>query len=178
MENGDYHIDRGDGTAARKILEDMTELYVKIYAEPPYNSGPLYQRDAFIARTIRQIGNDDFVISWAISRDGDLIGYAFGLPFEAGSWWKGDASSPPAEILQSRKFAVIELIVDSRWRGRGIGRGLLNDLLKDQPEKFAILTADPEAPARQIYAHWGWEKIGTAQHTDEAPTMDQLVLRR
>ena len=178
MENGDYHIDRGSGNAARKIIDDMTELYVKVYAEPPYNSGPLYQRDAFISRTNRQIGNDDFAISWASSRHGDLIGYAFGLPFEAGKWWAGDASSPPADILQSRKFAVIELIVDSRWRGRGIGRDLLSDLLKDRTEKYAILTADPEAPARQIYAHWGWEEIGTAQHTDEAPTMDQLVLRR
>ena len=101
-----------------------------------------------------------------------------GLPFEAGRWWAGNASSPPIEILEVRKFAVIELIVDANWRGRGIGGELLSDLLEDRTEKYAVLTADPEAAARKIYAHWGWEQIGTAQHTDDAPTMDQLVLRR
>jgi len=178
MQNNDYSINKGEGTDARKIIEKVTALYVEVYAEPPYNSGPLYQREAFESRTERQMNNDDFSFVWATSAKGDLVGFSFGLPFGPGKWWAGRASSPPDDILQSRKFAIIELVVDRRWRGKGVGKNLLDTLLQDRSEKYAILTADPEAPARQIYEHWGWEQTGIAQHTDDAPLMHQLVLRR
>ena len=178
MSNDIYHIGRGNGEAASNILDELTELYVKVYAEPPYNSGSLYSREDFVARTTRQAANQDFAISWARSSDGELVGYSFGFLFAAGRWWAGNASPPPSEVLESPKFAVIELIVDAMWRGRGVGKDLLGEVLKQRTEKFAILTADPDAPARRIYERWGWEQIGTAKHTDEAPTMDQLLLRR
>ena len=179
MNTDEYRVEKGGGTIARNLFEEMTNLYVKVYAEPPYDSGPLFQKEAFTARTNRQMDYDDFVITWATSeQQGRLIGFSFGFSFDVDRWWAGEASPPPAEILRSKKFAVIELVVDSQWRGRGIGKKLLSSLLADRAEKFAILTADSEAPARQIYAYWGWEQIGTARHTDDASTMDQLVLRR
>jgi GNAT superfamily N-acetyltransferase len=70
------------------------------------------------------------------------------------------------------------LVVHRDWRGQGIGKRLLSSLLEGRTEKYAILTADSNAPARQIYSRWGWEQIGAAKHTAEASAMDQLVLRR
>jgi GNAT superfamily N-acetyltransferase len=178
MQTSEYRVEKGDGAAARRIFDEMTKLYLDVYAEPPYNSGPLFRQEAFTARTNRQIGYDDFVISWATSARGDLVGFSFGFPFDVDRWWSGDASPPPAEILRSKKFAVIELVVHRDWRGRGIGRRLLSSLLDGRRENYAILTADSNAPARQIYMQWGWEQIGAAKHTAEASAMDQLVLRR
>lgn len=178
MDDGVYRIERGGGSVVSGLLDELTKLYAEVYAEPPYNSGPLFGLDSFTARTTRQASRPGFAISWARSSEGELIGFSFGLPFESGKWWAGNASPPPAEILEAPKFAVIELVVAGSWRGRGVGRELIGDLLGRRTEAFAILTADPDAPARRIYEHWGWEQVGTARHTDDAPLMDQLVLRR
>ncbi len=178
MGNGEHLVYTGTGTAVSELLDALEQLYVNVYAVPPYDSGPLYDRAAFIARTTRQASRPGFTIVWARSLGGELIGFTFGLPFEAGKWWAGEASAPPDDVLSSPKFAVIELVVSQSWRGRGIGRSLLDTLLADRIERYAVLTADPGAPARKIYAHWGWEQIGTARHTADAPLMDQLLLRR
>ncbi len=178
METGNYYIGKNGSAAARRLFDEIKKLYVNVYSEPPYNSGPLFQQEAFVARTNRQIDLNDFIITWATSRQEKLIGFAFGFPFDAGRWWAGEAALPRAEILGSKKFAVIELVVHQDWRRQGIGKELLSNLLKDRAEEYAILTADSDAPARQIYAHWGWEQIGTAKHTPEASSMDQLILRR
>ena len=176
--NGEYSLGRGDGAVALAIIDELTKLYAEVYAEPPYSSSPLYEEQAFISRTTRQADREEFAIVLARDSGGQLIGFSFGLPFQPGKWWAGDATPPPEELLSAAKFAVIELVVKVEWRGHGLGGRLLSDLLRERPEKYAILTADPDAPARQIYTHWGWEQIGTARHTDDASVMDQLVLRR
>lgn len=178
MPNGEYSIHRGAGESALENIDEITSLYSEVYAEPPYNSAPLYSRETFLSRTTRQSARDGFTIITARGASGELVGFSFGLPFPAGRWWSGNASPPPADVLGADKFAVIELVVAAKWRGHGVGGRLLRELLSDRPEKLAMLTADPSAPARQIYTHWGWEQVGTAQHAEDAPIMDQLILRR
>lgn len=172
----DLTIDRLDGPHALHVLDELAELYLEVYAEPPYNSGPLFGEAAFRDRTQRQMRADGFTLVTASAGNGDLVGYAFGVTFAAESWWSGATKLPPPEILSPSKFAVIEVLVRRAWRGRGLGRGLLDDLLADRPEPLAILTAVADAPARRMYDRWGWRQVGTIQHTPTAPVMDELVL--
>ncbi len=166
----------GDGESTREMLDDITRLYVEVHAEPDQASGSLYGRDAFVTRTRNQTNREGFSIVYARDRGAGLVGFSFGVPLGPGQWWTGEASPPPDTILAATKFAVIELIVKKDWRGRGLGRRLLDHLLRDRPEPYAILTARSNTPARTIYARWGWQQVGTAQHTLDAPIMDQLVL--
>lgn len=168
-------FERGDGVTALAALDELARVYVEVYAEPPYNAGPLFSVESFLYRTRRQTTRSGFAIVLARSA-GDIVGFAFGFTFEAGSWWSGDAQPPPAEILNAEKFAVIELALRRPWRGHGLGRRLLDELLDDAPGEYATLTAVADAPARDLYTRWGWRQIGTAQHTPDAPVMDQLVL--
>ncbi|SFJ05755.1 GNAT family N-acetyltransferase [Amycolatopsis regifaucium] len=55
---------------------------------------------------------------------------------------------------------VYEPAVVPELRGRGHGRALLDDLLKDRPERFALLGSRVAAPARALYRRWGWRKVG------------------
>jgi GNAT superfamily N-acetyltransferase len=166
-----------DGSAIADSIDDMVRLYADVYSEPPYNSGSLWKRDAFISRTERQSKRPGFSMVLArTEEDEKLVGYAFGLPFDRGQWWSGDASKPPPEILAASKFALIELIVDVRWRNRGIGHRLHDRILRDRTEAYAMLTALPEAPARNHYEQWGWRQIGVAQHTPDSPQLHSLIL--
>ena len=171
----DIAIERGDGPAAWAQLDELVEVYREAYAEPPYDAGSLWEEKAFRDRTGRQVERNGFTLVTA-RVGGALIGFAFGLVFPAGGWWAGQAELPPAEILDPAKFAVIELVVRKAWRGRGLGHRLLDELLAGRPEPYAMLTAMREAPVRQMYARWGWQQVGTAQHTPTSPILDQLVL--
>ena len=163
----------GETVVAR--LDNLAEIYSEVYGEPPYSSGDLWSADAFIARTGRQATRNGFTFVGA--RIGsELVGFGFGLTFNEGTWWSGDATKPPSEILEAKKFAVIELVVRRPWRGQGIGHAVLNHLLADRIESYAILTAMPNAPAREIYRHWGWIQTGTAHHAPGSPILDALAL--
>ena len=93
-------------------MDDNTTLYLAIRAEPPYNSAPLYPREAFLARTTKQAGSDDFEIVIAQSPAVELVGFAFGLPFAENVWWSGTGTVPPSDLRTARKFAVVELKLD------------------------------------------------------------------
>lgn len=172
----DIIVARTDGADIDEILPEMTNLYREVYAEPPYNSGPLFDIDAFQTRTRRQATRAGFTLITARDDDTSMIGFAFGVPFAAHQWWSGEATPPPAEILAAPKFAVIELVVRQSRRGHGIGHNLMTTLLADRPEPYAFLTAFPDAAAREVYRRWGWTQVGTAHHTPDSPVLDSLVL--
>lgn len=169
-----YRRERLDGGSALTHFAELLDLYREVYAEPPYSSGPLWHADAFAERTQQQAVAAGFDGFTARLPSGDLIGYAFGLPFEPGRWWRG-ATAAPADVLPASKFAIIELIVSNTLRGQGIGRELLNTLLSQRPEQYATLTALPDAPARQFYRHLGWQQAGTIPAAPDRPPFDVLL---
>jgi GNAT superfamily N-acetyltransferase len=165
---------RAGSTTWIAMLDEVADLYVAIRSELGQTEG-IYTRQSFVDRTTRQVDREGFAATYA--REGDrLVGFSFGLRLAPGAWWAGNPTMPPEEILDAPKFAVIELDVAASHRGRGIGRHLINMLLGDRTEPYATLTTTPGLPAREMYARWGWRQIGTAQHTPDAPVMDQLVL--
>ncbi|RCG17790.1 N-acetyltransferase [Sphaerisporangium album] len=170
-------IEHLQGEAAREVLgEDYVSLYLNTRAEPPYNSGPLYNRDRFLDRTSRQIEVPGFELVSA--RDGErLIGFAFGFPMAAGRWWRGDTTPAPDEVLPAEKFLVIELNVAAEERGKGYGRRLLDELLGGRAEPWATLLSTPHAPAHDMYEHLGWDIVGTNRPAPDAEIADVMLLK-
>ncbi|MBG0569186.1 GNAT family N-acetyltransferase [Actinoplanes aureus] len=170
-----YEIEQWSRLAVEARIDELAEIYAEVYSEPPYDSGELWSRSVFVDRTRRQARREGF--SFLAARVGhQVVGFSFGLPFAEGSWWAGDATEPPAELRAASKFAVIELLVRKRWRRLGIGHQLMNGLLSGRTERYAILTAVPNADARRLYERWGWVQTGTAQHSPESPVLDALAL--
>jgi GNAT superfamily N-acetyltransferase len=169
-------IELGDGPAFLAILDEVTELYLAIRRAQSHTTAALYSREAFVDRTSAQVGREGFAATWA-RVDAELVGFAFGFRFPASTWWSGEATPPPVEMADVPRFAVIELDVAIAWRGRGIGRRLMDALLEGRPEPYAVLTTTPGTPARTMYDRWGWTKVGTARHAPDAPVMDTLVRR-
>lgn len=128
--------------------------YEEVYAEPPY-SHTSADTSEFDKRFAQQSADSDFRFIAAQVSD-KIIGYTYTVTFAPQKWWMGAVEEPPLEILRSPKLAVIELIVLRRYRGKGIGKSLIDKALSDRPEPWAILLVDPQAPALKIYQHWGW----------------------
>ena len=175
-DEASVHLIHRGGADVTTLFERMADVYEEVYAEPPYLSGPLFSRQRFTERTLRQAEAEGFAMVTA-ERDGDLAGFAFGLTFAPGKWWGGgEATPPPPEVLAAPKFAVIELVLRQPYRGQGIGHAMLNELLAKRGERWAFLTAHPDAPARRLYQRWGWQHIGTAHHGPGSPVFDSLIL--
>ncbi|MBO2448368.1 GNAT family N-acetyltransferase [Actinomadura barringtoniae] len=177
-DENQYALTRLNGSDALLLLDEVAEIYVPAYAEPPYEPHPMFSREAFVERTTRQANRDGFVLVAARSHAGELAGFSFGLPFGAGRWWRDvSGSTPPEEVVSASKFSVIELVVAAEHRGRGLARRLLNELLEGRPEQYAMLLAQPDAPARAMYDRWGWTEVAKVQSQPGADIDDALVLK-
>ncbi|MCG5218315.1 GNAT family N-acetyltransferase [Streptosporangium sp. KLBMP 9127] len=166
----------GEHAAEAVLSEDYGDAYEEIYVEPPYGGGPLFGRDRFRERTRGQVARPGFALVPAV--DGPaLAGFAFGFTMGAGRWWGGEATRPSDEILNAPKIAVIELILRKPYRGKGIGRRLLRELLDGRAEPYATLLSHPDAPAHDLYERWGWHVVATCRPAPDAAVMDVMAVR-
>jgi GNAT superfamily N-acetyltransferase len=163
----DLHIQRHDMQSVVAMLDTLADIYAEEYAEPPYDSSPgTYGREAFIERTERQVKEDGFSFLGGYLED-ELIGYAFGYTHGSGRWWRGESDPPPpAELIASPAFVVMELIVRRPFRRHGYAHRMMDAVLSGRRESFATLCVHPQAQARAIYVGWGWERVCELSHGD------------
>ncbi len=139
-------------------LSELHDVYRRVYREPPYFEG-----EEDVARFRTALAEDAGLPGFAMTtvHAGDQLGgFAYGVQREAGWWHPRALSSGPAWLGDVPLFYVYELAVLPELRGRGHGRSLLDDLLKSRSERFAVLAARAEAPARELYRRWGWQEVG------------------
>jgi GNAT superfamily N-acetyltransferase len=151
----------------------LTSLYREVYAAPPYFEG---EEDA--ARYGERLNDETRQPGFAVALadcGGDLIGFAYGFTFAPDKWWS-TAGDPPAEVSGWPTFAVMEFVVASAFRRRGVGRELMTKLLADRPEPYATLCSNPAAAARAVYRAWGWHEVAKS-HPPNVPHMDVLLLK-
>lgn len=170
-----YHHMAGQAAADAVLSDPYGDAYEEIYAEPPYNAGPLFTRGRFVERTVSQVNSPGFELVAAEDHSG-LAGFCFGFTMPERRWWRGSTTPPPSEVAQAPKLAVIELILRKRYRGRGTGHRLLDELSESRPEPYATLLSHPDAPAHSLYERWGWRVVGTCQPAPDAPAMDVMLI--
>lgn len=169
-------LSRHDGTETRRLVDELTSVYVDAYSDPPYSYGPDEVAE-FHARLDRTFDRDGFTLV-AGRVDGQMVGFSYGYRFGPDGWWKGVTVTPPPPEMQGLpKFAVIELVVVHEHRGHGYARLLVDTLLADRPDPYATLLANRSAPAHTMYQRWGWTKVGEVQSYAHWPVDDALALR-
>lgn len=102
-----------------------------------------------------------------------VVGFAYGYTGQMGQWWTDQASQRlPACVAADwlgGHFEVVELAVSPAHRGTGIGRSLMEALTQALPHRRWLLAtaADPEDPARILYASMGWAVLGPGPHDEQ-----------
>lgn len=172
MHPPEVELRRHDSGAAP--IDHLGDVYADARAEPPYDSDPRWRRSAFVDRITAQANDPGFTLITAHAGD-EMVGFAYGRPVAPGRWFEGD-TMPPEEILAASKFAVVELNVRQSWRNRGIGRALLDELLKDRPEQYAMLSTLPGLTAHKMYQRWGWREVSTTLPDTDLPPWRTLAL--
>ncbi|WP_416210626.1 GNAT family N-acetyltransferase [Frankia sp. Cas8] len=98
----------------------------------------------------------------ALLPDDRLIGFAYALPGQKGQWWHDvvcDALQPEdAAVWLSDCLEIVEFHVLPEFQGRGVGRELIRELLREAPQRTAALSALelPDSRARRLYASEGF----------------------
>ncbi|MGI5154106.1 GNAT family N-acetyltransferase [Microbispora sp. CA-102843] len=151
--------------------EEFRDVYYQVFREPPYGEDAAAAAE-FAERLVQHAALPGFSVTTVLD-DGVLGGFAYGVRLEEG-WWHPQAAGPAPQGLRGPLFYVYELAVAPGLRGRGHGRELLDLLLTDRTEAFAVLAASNEAPVRELYRRWGWTKVG--ELTEPPNGVDLLAL--
>ncbi|SBW25876.1 N-acetyltransferase GCN5 [Candidatus Protofrankia californiensis] len=98
----------------------------------------------------------------ALLPDDRLVGFTYALPGLKGQWWHdvvSDALGPDdAGTWLGDCLEIVEFHVLPEFQGKGLGRRLLRELLREAPERTAALSALelPDSRARRLYASEGF----------------------
>lgn len=171
-------IQSHDADSARAIQHELFALYARIYAAQLSN--PFYSVERFAERFAGHSSRPGYSLVTG-RHEGELIGYAYGVPLPAATrWWEGLRGPVSGDDIAedgNRTFALNEIMVDERWRRQGVAHSLHDALLAERPEQRATLLVDPENdPARTAYLAWGWRVFAQLQPYPDAPVYDALII--
>ena len=167
MRETEQEIDyvRFEHAAPGETWAEIVSLFVLTFAAPPYNEA------ADVLQSIAQWGPDALASPGgrlvAARHDGHVIGFALSQRLDQDSSWlrRLDVMAPTLEaaISPSKTVIIQELAVDESFRGRGIAKRCIRELLSDRVEQDAVLGVFGQAgQVREMYGHWGFSQLGTS----------------
>ena len=133
------------------ILHSVASLYQTVWND---------RSDTHLNRIKRHTGYKGFC-GYAAVDEGDIIGYAYGYSSLSGQYYHelltDHLSSDGSDDWLNNCFEFVELAVHPKYRKRGIGAHLHDQLLKDLPFERAVLTTQTNNwPAISLYRSKGW----------------------
>jgi len=155
-------------------VERLRPVYLRAYDEEPYHYTE-EDADEFVERMGAQLAHPHFRLVLAMEGD-DVAGFSYGYRFPTEAWWRGARTPAPEAVAAGTKYAVIEIVVDRPFRGRGIAKRLMDELLAGQVEEWGVLLAKPGALAHGMYQRWGWKIVGEVQSYPHWPVDDAFAI--
>jgi ribosomal protein S18 acetylase RimI-like enzyme len=141
-------------------VEALAAVYAVVFREPPYS-----EPDASDLRLRLPIHRErpGFRLVTA-SVDDEVVGFAYGYTGGAnGRWVDKLAARIGAEIaarLLGGHLVLAELAVLPAARGRGLGKALVDAMLRDRTEPRVLLqTHDGDTPAMRLYERAGFQRL-------------------
>jgi ribosomal protein S18 acetylase RimI-like enzyme len=150
---------RVDDSVSQETAAELWPVYDSVFGDNP--DFETWHRSVWATHSVR----DGFRLARAY--DGNsLVGFAYGYTGQRGQWWTDNVrpvlEPEVAETWLGGHFELVSVGVVAAARRRGIARGLMRVLLRGLPHDRLLLmtTADPQDPARRLYAAEGWAVLG------------------
>jgi len=164
--DGDTTIEVLSTEQAVALTAEFGRIYFDAFSEPPYSRSRL-QADHFSRQVLPEhLAREDTVVALARDADGDPIGFCYGYQGRSGQYWteyvRGILGSRLSrEWSLGEHFEVAELAVEAEYRGHGVGRALILEVMAGAPEGSVVLlgTNEHADPALGLYRSLGFEEI-------------------
>lgn len=138
--------------ASIDLLDEIAAMELRAFAVPW--SKKTFE-GAFAADTVTVLA--------ALDEDGTLMGYACLLVI-----------APDGELMN--------IAVDSCFRGRGVGSALMEAVLERAlllgAEDIFLEVRDSNAPARHLYEKYGFETLGRRKKYYQKPVEDAILMKK
>ena len=154
-----------DGPATAAVSDQLVAVYRAAMAAPPFFESEV--ETGWFAQELAGELTEAGFRCW-VAGDGDrTVGFAYGFPTPKvpSDGWYGSlreaVGRDAAEHWPVGQFADVWIAVHPSWRGRGLGRRLLERLLAGAPTDRAwLVTHDLDTPARALYRSLGFRELG------------------
>ena len=127
-----------------KDLTTCTEAFVDIFNDEPWYDEWTFDR---AKQYVSDFYHTPHFLGVLAIENEEIVGFAYGV---TRAWWNGN------------EFYINEMGVKKQWRGQGIGKILLEQLIKElkgcEVDNFALLT-DRGVPAEAFYKKNGFKEI-------------------
>lgn len=187
--NGEVRYVQFEDVAPDETWAEIASLFVSTFAAPPYNESP------GDLQSITQWGPDQLASPGgrlvAANHEGHVIGFALSQRLDQDSSWQRrlNAMLPAqdASITPSRTAIVQELAVNESFRGRGIAKQCIRELLSNRTEHDAILgifwpstAGSRDVSTLGVFGAWGfshlWRNRDPACHASQT-SLDGLSVQ-
>lgn len=187
IDLAELQFQRCDAAGARAHRDLVEDVFRRGYSVEIAAGVAFEDPDAFMARFDAYTSGDtaagfDLIIA---TLDGKAVGQTWGWPLgPTARWWEGlqldnAAADHDTFVAENgrRTFALSEIMVDTAYARRGIGRALHNELLANRTEPRGTLLVDPNnSGPYAAYRSWGWRKVGSlTPHRPHSPTFHVLI---
>lgn len=155
-----------DGMQMRALAGVAASVYGAAMKRPP--EVVVQRREIIVSHTaypgFAATGAFDTANEAADPTDGELIGFGYGYLGASGQWWHDTVAQALGRDGSRRwlrnGFELAELHVLPDHQGKGLGRGLLTDVLsRTAATRVVLSTPDTESPARLLYRSFGFEDL-------------------
>lgn len=155
---------------SESILYSVVSLYQTVWND---------WSESHLNRIKRHTGYKGFRGYVAVDK-GDIMGYAYGYSSLSGQYYHElltkHLSSDDSDGWLDNCFEFVELAVHPKYRKRGIGARLHDQLLKDLPFERAVLTTQTNNwPAISLYRSKGWVIISDSFLPLEDPEQPFII---
>jgi GNAT superfamily N-acetyltransferase len=160
----DVRLVRWTPAQTRARLDEVIRVYKAAFLDIHESDPERAARDR-MAHARRHTERADMLTVAALTRTDHLVGFVYALPGQRGQWWHDVVTSAVSREVAAAWLTdcleIVELHVMPTHQGRGIGRTLLHDLLRDAPQRTTALSAlEPDGSrARRLYESEGFQPL-------------------